>query len=280
MGVGSIESSGSGLVFFKERSGCGIATICSALGLMALTMMPVTFTAATESSENPSESAIDCVILLHGLARTSASMNILQQALQTSGFAVVKIDYPSRKFTVEELAKPALQRGLNECSMHQAKNIHVVTHSMGGILFRQYVSEAGAAAFSRTVMLAPPNKGSEAVDALADVPGFQWLNGPAGAQLGTGENSVPLKLGPASSDVAIIAGTFSINIVLSTYLPDPDDGKVSVESTKLDGMCAHLQMDVSHPFIMKDEDVIREIIAYLNNGKFSHRDALHFDCPY
>jgi len=43
---------------------------------------------------------------------------------------------------------------------------------MGGILFRQYVADNDAEAFSRTVMLAPPNQGSEVVDALRDVPDF------------------------------------------------------------------------------------------------------------
>lgn len=222
----------------------------------------------------------DCVILLHGLARTASSMNVLRDALQDSGYTVANIDYPSRKFTVEELAKPAIDRGLARCARSGAGNVHVVTHSMGGILFRQYVREHGSKAFSRTVMLAPPNKGSEAVDALHDVPGFQFLNGPAGSQLGTGDNSKPRQLGPATSDVAIIAGTFSINLVLSTYLPDPDDGKVSVESTRLDGMCAHLQVHVSHPFIMEDEEVIPEIIHYLGNGRFASDRAETFDCEH
>ncbi len=232
--------------------------------------------AATESETTESQ----CVILLHGLARTSSSMNDMQDALDDAGFVVAKIDYPSRTQPIETLAGPAVQKGISECRAKTSGTIHVVTHSMGGILFRQYVSTDGVDAFGRTIMLAPPNKGSEAVDALREVPGFQWLNGPAGLQLGTDENSVPLRLGPATSDVAVIAGTFSINLVLSTYLPDPDDGKVSVESTRLDGMCAHLQVDVSHPFIMEDDDVIEEVIAYLQHGKFISEQAEYPDCPF
>jgi len=230
---------------------------------------------STDASTGP-----DCAILLHGLARTSASMDDMQSALIEAGFVVAKIDYPSRTQAIEALAGPAIERGLSQCRLQTAGKIHVVTHSMGGILFRQYSSVNGTDAFERTVMLAPPNKGSEAVDALRDVPGFQWLNGPAGLQMGTDGNSVPLKLGPALSDVAVIAGTFSINIVLSTYLPDPDDGKVSVESTRLDGMCAHLQLDVSHPFIMEDEAVIAEVISYLNTGKFVNKLAEYPECEY
>ena len=231
-------------------------------------------------TETDTSSAVACVILLHGLARTSASMNDMQTALIDSGYLVARIDYPSREKTVQELATPAIRKGLASCELQSASPVHVVTHSMGGILFRQYVHEHGAEEFARTIMLAPPNHGSEAVDSLKEIPGFQWLNGPAGLQLGTDENSLPLALGPAISDVAVIAGTFSINIVLSTYLPDPDDGKVSVASTRLEGMCAHLQQDVSHPYIMKDDSVIREVISYLDTGKFLDSSAEYLDCAH
>jgi len=245
-------------------------------GLAFALIVPTTFANTSEASPASNE----CVILLHGLARTSSSMNDLQSALIDAGFAVAKIDYPSRKFTVEQLAAPTIEKGLKICQSQDAQKIHVVTHSMGGILFRQYVSEHGAELFSRTVMLAPPNNGSEVVDELRDVPGFNFLNGPAGLQMGTDSNSVPLKLGPASSDIAVIAGTFSINLMLSTFLPDPDDGKVSVESSRLDGMCAHLQVHVSHPFIMEDEEVMPEIISYLKTGRFVSKKAEYPDCAY
>jgi len=235
------------------------------------------------SQANTNQSAVDnevCVILLHGLARTSSSMNKMEASLLKAGFVVANMDYQSRKQTVQALSGPTIEKGLSTCKQQGANTIHVVTHSMGGILFRHYVSENGADIFARTVMLAPPNKGSEVVDALRDVPGFQFLNGPAGLQMGTDAKSLPLKLGPASSDVAVVAGTFSINFFLSTYLPDPDDGKVSVENTRLDGMCAHLEMDVSHPFIMEDDDVIAETISYLDSGRFISSSAQYPDCQF
>jgi len=247
----------------------------------SLTAVFATETAQTEAQSVAAESNNkQCAILLHGLARTSTSMNDMQKALIEAGFVVAKIDYPSRKKAVEDLAAPAIDKGLAICREQGADTFHLVTHSMGGILFRYYVSVHGADQFSRTVMLAPPNHGSEAVDALRDVPGFQFLNGPAGLQMGTDSNSLPLKLGAATSDVAVVAGTFSINLVLSSFLPDPDDGKVSVASSKLDGMCAHLQVNVSHPFIMQDENVIQEAISYLNTGQFISSDAQYPECDY
>jgi len=65
-----------------------------------------------------------------------------------------------------------------------------VTHSLGGILVRQYLSTHTIKNLNRVVMLGPPNGGSEVVDKLANVPGFQFINGDAGMQLGTGELSI------------------------------------------------------------------------------------------
>lgn len=247
----------------------------------ALTVSSVQANTDSTASENGnSVSQPECVILLHGLARTAASMSDMQRALVEAGYVVANIDYPSRKQPIEELSGPAVDKGIAQCSSQNAKPIHFVTHSMGGILVRHYINQNGAERFGKTIMLGPPNNGSEAVDGLKDVPGFIFLNGPAGLQMGTDEFSVPLKLGPAKSEVAVIAGTFSINWVLSTYLPDPDDGKVSVESTKLKGMCAHLEVNVSHPFIMEDEEVIAEAISYLQSGKFISSEAQYPDCAF
>jgi len=126
---------------------------------------------------------------------------------------------------------------------------------------RQYFTTHVVNNFGRLVMLGPPNHGSEVVDNLGDVPGFAEFNGPAGLELTTEPTSVPNTLGPSTVDVAVIAGTTSINLVLSNFLPNPDDGKVSVASARLDGMCAMLTIPVSHPFLMKDKLAIDNAIA-------------------
>lgn len=207
-----------------------------------------------------------CVVLLHGLARSASSMSYLQERLAAEGFSPVNLGYPSRDHPIEELALLAIEPALEACAPDEKVNF--VTHSLGGILVRQYLAEHELEQLSRVVMLGPPNQGSEVVDNLADVPGFHFINGDAGMQLGTGETSVPNSLGAANFDVGIIAGTFSINPILSTLIPEVDDGKVSVERTKLEGMRDHLEMDVSHPFIMSDDAVIDQVIHYLNNGIF------------
>ena len=213
--------------------------------------------------------AADCVVLLHGLARTATSMNPMQRALIEEGFETANIGYASRDNTVEELAEIVIPQGLEACrSNNGVGHVHFVTHSLGGILLRQYLSLHPIPDLGRVVMLGPPNKGSEVVDRLGKVPGFHFINGDAGLELGTGEASLPNRLGPANFDLGIIAGTRSVNPFLSTLITGPNDGKVSVENTRLEGMNDHIEMAVTHSFMMGNKAVIAQVIHYLANGCF------------
>jgi len=213
--------------------------------------------------------AADCVVLLHGLARTAISMNPMQRALIDEGFETANIDYASRDDTVEVLAEIVIPEGLEACrSKGSVGHIHFVTHSLGGILLRQYLSMHPIPDLGRVVMLGPPNQGSVAVDELRNVPGFDWLNGPAGLQLGKGEDSVPLKLGPATFELGVIAGNRTIDPITSSVLENPDDGRVSVEDTKLDGMSDFIVVEHSHAFMMRMRRPIDLTIRFLNSGSF------------
>ena len=223
--------------------------------------------------------AKDCVVLLHGLARSAGAMETMQQALTDAGYHTVNVDYPSRKHAIEALAPMVIPPALAQCREKQTEVIHFVTHSLGGLLLRQYLQDNVIADLGRVVMMGPPNQGSQVVDNLKDVPGFKAFNGPAGIQLGTGEQDVPKQLGPVNFELGIIAGTSSINLILSTFLPNPDDGKVSVENTKVQGMCALVTVEVSHPFLMTRQKVIKQVLHFLKAGKFSGDNARQFDCP-
>lgn len=223
--------------------------------------------------------AKDCVVLLHGLARTANAMDTMQQALDDAGYYTVNVDYPSREHALEVLAPMVIAPALAQCRTEQIDAIYFVTHSMGGILLRQYLQDHVIADLGRVVMMGPPNQGSQVVDNLKDVPGFEAFNGPAGMQLGTREHDIPKQLGPVSFELGIIAGTSSINLILSNFLPNPDDGKVSVENTKVQGMCALVTVEVSHPFLMKRQLVIDQVLHFLRSGRFFGDNAQQFSCP-
>ena len=211
----------------------------------------------------------ECVILLHGLARTSRSMNTMEKMLRAAGYEVVNTDYPSRKHSIETLSKQFIPPALDQCHNIRVGKIHFVTHSMGGILLRWYLSGNEINKLGRVVMLSPPNQGSEVVDKLKHLPGYSLLNGPAGHQLGTDEASMPSRLGAADFEVGVITGESSINFFLSMLIPGDDDGKVSVERAKLQGMKEFLIVPYSHPFIMKRKAVIHEVIHFLRAGSFN-----------
>ena len=219
-------------------------------------------------SSTPAWAESACVILLHGLARTSGSMGKIANSLEESGYTVANIGYPSRKKPIAELAETAVPAGMAQCATANAGTVHFVTHSLGGILVRYYLSRHSISNLGRVVMLAPPNQGSEVVDQLRSVPGFKLMNGPAGVQLGTDAVSIPLQLGPVDYPVGVIAGTRTINPILSTYLPDQDDGKVSVRRSQVQGMADFIALPVSHTFIMRDDEAIAQIKAFLQSGSF------------
>jgi pimeloyl-ACP methyl ester carboxylesterase len=212
--------------------------------------------------------AKECVVLLHGLARTADSMTVLEERLATEGYAVVNVDYPSTEHPVEILADLAVGEGIAECERLSATRINFVTHSMGGILVRAYLKANERDDIGRVVMLGPPNQGSEVVDALKHLPIFEWLNGPAGLQLGTGPADIPKALGPVDFELGVIAGTQSMNLLLSTLLPGDNDGKVSVEATKVDSMQDFLALPTTHPLMMRNQYVIEQTVHFLRHGQF------------
>ena len=215
--------------------------------------------------------ASEHVILLHGLSRTSAAMAPMAETLARAGYTVHNLDYPSRTAPISQLADDAIGPALAECRAQGAEKIHFVTHSLGGILVRSYFSRhAPDATLGRVVMLGPPNQGSEVVDRLRDWWLFKKINGPAGQELGTDAASTPNRLGPANFTVGIIAGRRSINWINSfVMIPGPDDGKVSVEHTKLAGMTSHIVLPTTHPFMARNRAVIAQTLAFLHTGAFN-----------
>lgn len=206
-------------------------------------------------------------------ARTEKSSFKLENYLKNNGFCVVNFGYPSRKKIIQELSVDAIPPAIEQCRAFNVEKIHFVTHSMGGILVRYYLEHNKVPELGRVAMLSPPNNGSEVVDKIKDTRIFKWINGPTGEQLGTGPGSILKKLGSPDYEVGIITGDKTVNPVLSLIIPGKDDGKVSVESARLQGMKDFLVVHKTHPFIMNDKKVIKQIMAFLKNGLFDREQG-------
>lgn len=210
----------------------------------------------------------DGVLLLHGLCRTNRSMEGMSRALQAQGYRVLNLGYASRAGGIETLAEEVLEAGFAAPVLADCPRIHVVTHSMGGILLRAYLARHRVPRLGRVVMLAPPNRGSELVDRFGRRAWFRRLHGPAGTQLGTALGDLPRRLGPVDFELGVIAGDGRFLQPGSWFLPRPNDGKVSVLSTRVRGMKEHLTVHAGHTFLMDRPEVQAHTLQFLRTGSF------------
>lgn len=208
----------------------------------------------------------ETVVLIHGLARSSKAMKKMERALTAEGYHVINHSYPSRTDTIQNLSADIFDA--LESQLIQTQKVHFVTHSMGGIILREYLDHREIPNLGRVVMLAPPSKGSEVPDKLSNNFIYQWINGPAGNQLGTGTNSHPLRLKVPAFELGIIAGDRSINPILSMLIPGPDDGKVSLQRVKPEAYSDYCQLHATHACMMKNKKVIAQTKHFLAFGLF------------
>ena len=233
--------------------------VFSILSVLVLTVSPITPVASADT-EN--------VVLLHGLGRSRWSMRTMEKALTQSGYRVFNMGYPSTTKAIPDLAAELHVQVQHCCHTNQT---HFVTHSLGGILVRSYLTHYPLDNLGRVVMLSPPNKGSKLVDVLGKVGAFTLILGPASGQLSTQPSSIPNQLnqrGPVDFELGVITGNRSFNPLTSWLIPGPDDGRVSVNSAQVAGMADFLVVPRTHTFIMSSRTVIEQTVNFLRTGKF------------
>jgi pimeloyl-ACP methyl ester carboxylesterase len=208
------------------------------------------------------------VVLLHGLLRSAYSMGLLAHGLAAAGYRVRNVGYPSRPYDVAGLVERFLRPAIEGCGADRP--VHVVTHSLGGILIRFWLQSHRLPPGSRIVMLAPPNHGSEVADLVRDWPVYRWLMGAVGQQLGTGPDGIVRQLRPIDEEVGVIAAQGSIQPWFSPLFRGANDGVVSVESTRLDEMRDFIVVDHSHTLMMFSREVREQVRRFLAEGRFRH----------
>jgi len=215
----------------------------------------------------------DAIVLVHGLGRTPRSLWLVALVARGRGYRVIAWGYPSRRATIDEHAA-AMDRDLTATLRTVPGRVHFVSHSLGGLLLRAYLGTVSLPTLGRVVMLAPPNQGSEVADRLRRWRAFQWMTGPAGQELGTGADGAAARLPTVSADVGVIAGDRCVNPLFGRWIGAPNDGKVAVARTRLDGMRDHLVVRAGHTLLPWRWRVIQQVFAFLETGQF-HRHRSH-----
>jgi pimeloyl-ACP methyl ester carboxylesterase len=208
------------------------------------------------------------VILLHGIARTKRSMAKLERHLQSHGFATLNLDYPSTRLNLEQIVDHLHPLITTHTNSHPGP-IHFIGYFMGGLVIRAYLAKYRPANLGHVVMLGTPNAGSEIADFLKNVWLYKKFYGPAGQQLITKQDDFAHLFAAIDYPLGILAGSRSLDPLSSLIIRQPNDGKVSIASTKLDGMADHRIIPATHTFFPSHKSAQDEIVHFLRHGKFT-----------
>ena len=218
-------------------------------------------------TQNPRST--DIVILIHGLGRSSLSMIALRLGIQKAGYRVLSVDYPSRQISIAEAVKDHLEPTLANLHLEPGSRVHFVTHSLGGIVFRAWAARRDPGfPLGRTVMLVPPNHGSEIIDMLQPLRWPRWILGPVVDELGTTSGSTPKALGALPPETGVLMGNKATLPWFSHLLGDEHDGLVSTCGGQVEGLADFTVLPVNHFTVLFSPCVLRAARHFLQNGRF------------
>lgn len=220
------------------------------------------------------------VILLHGLIRTSHSMDSLGEFLGKRNYQVINFRYASSRKVLKDHAK-ALHSVISHLGPGVTE-INFVGHSMGNLVVRRYLHDRNAQGSSnqadprirRMVMIGPPNQGSRMARLLNRSLLFHTIAGKSGAELSAQWERVEKELATPSFEFGIIAGGQTNDRQLNNLLlSGPDDFTVSVEETKLAGAKDFLVRPLLHSNMMRQSEVMLATHRFLEHGYFVSESA-------
>lgn len=225
-------------------------------------------------------------ILLHGLMRTSRSMNPLANSLkeQRPG-AMICFEYASTRASIDRHAEAF--RNLIE-SLEGAPTIDLAAHSMGNIVVRRAIFDwrrpggdpkRVLSRMRSMVMLGPPNQGASIAKQLGRLELFGWITGRGGMELGPKWDDLSRKLSTPPFPFAVVAGKLDPRIPQNPLVEGASDFVVSVEETKLEGMTDFLEVPCLHSFLMDDPRVQQQVAHFMQHQSFTPASIPHGGAP-
>lgn len=190
--------------------------------------------------------------------------------LQRHGYRTLRFGYSSVRATLSQNAQ-ALQRYVTEAS---GTEIHLVAHSLGGLVILDMLRHAADPRLRRIVLLGTPCLDSHCARRLARVAGMSTL---LGRSIGEWLSRVPgTSIAPKSAiEFGVLAGTRSVGLGrVVPALPRPNDGVVAVAETRLPGAADYIALPVAHSEMLASRRCATQIAAFLETGRFVHHE--HF----
>lgn len=183
--------------------------------------------------------------------------------LEHQGFIARLYSYSSACVGLRENAE-RLARFLVELD---ADPVHLVGHSLGGILicalFHFHPNQKSA----RIVILGAPHGGSQVAKYLSQFAFWRWAMGKSVADLLGG---LPQGWPPPTGETGTISGSRSLGMgrMLYCQLPQPNDGLLTVEESTLAGARDHIVLPASHTGMLFSRTVAHQVNVFLKTGHF------------
>ena len=201
------------------------------------------------------------IALVHGLWNRGWMMASMAKRLRARGHEVRVFSYPTRASDLDghadELRSFLLQQDTRE--------LHLVGHSMGGLVILDMLSRHDDLPPGRVVLLGTPVKGSIVVKRLAKLPGQKFIFGEARENLLEG-----FQVSPVNRETGMISGTRSMGLgQIAGKHDEPNDGTVCVSETRLEGLKDTLEMDVSHSEMLVSGKIVEQVEQFLLSGSFN-----------
>jgi pimeloyl-ACP methyl ester carboxylesterase len=209
-------------------------------------------------------SANEHVVLIHGLWMHGALLGWMARRIARAGYTVHRYTYPSVRLNMAENAR----RLAAFCQTLGARPLHLVGHSLGGLLITRMLDESHRLDIGRVVLLGSPFVDSFAARHLSRVRiGCAAVGASVGEWLG---GARPETL--ANYDIGVIAGNrgVGLGVVMAPDLPSPHDGTICVTETLVPGARDHIVLPVSHTQMVLSSVVVRQVCEFLRCGRFAH----------